>query len=111
MKSAQQRKNFAEKRGGGCVSGESVFANLQGNNAGFANFLGTEPTPELVAEMGEQYAERLRVLNDVTLTAIVELKFQSYSNEEIAERIGKNVRTVERKLSLVREIWGASSPS
>ncbi len=107
--SSQQRKHFAEKRGGGRVSGESVFADLGGHNAGFANFLGTEPTPELVAEMEEQYEELLKVLDDETLKSIVELKFQSYSNEEIAERIGKNVRTVERKLSLVREIWGTAS--
>lgn len=51
----------------------------------------------------------ITVLDDETLRGIVELKFQSYSNEEIAERIGKNVRTVERKLSLVREIWGTAS--
>ena len=79
--SAQQRKHFAEKRGGGRVSGESVFADLQGNNAGFANFLGTEPTPELVAVMEEQYDHLLTVLDDETLTYIGKIRYKDETHE------------------------------
>lgn len=104
---ARQRRYFAEKRGGGQVSGESVFVDLDGKNLGIANVLGSEPTPELVAEMEEQFDQLLDALDDETQRTISELKFQGYSNQEIADHIGKNIRTVERKLGRVREIWAA----
>ncbi|MEZ6197319.1 MAG: ECF-type sigma factor [Planctomycetota bacterium] len=33
------------------------------------------------------------------------LKLEGYSNEEIAERVGRSVRTVERHLMIIRESW------
>jgi len=102
---AQQRRHFAEKRGGGRVNGESILMDATGKNEGLGQFLGNEPTPQLVAEMEEQYERLISSLNDDLLKSIVEQKFQGYSNEEIADSIGRNVRTVERKLALVRDIW------
>lgn len=103
--SAHQRKHLAEKRGGGEVRGESVFIRVDDANAGLHQFLGGEPTPEFVAEMEEQFESLLNQLGDDTLREIADAKFQGFSNEEIAEKIGKNVRTVERKLALIRQIW------
>ena len=63
-------------------------------------FQGNELTPELVAGMEEQYERLITDLDDDLLMSIIEQKFQRYSNEEIAESIGRNIRTVERKLAL-----------
>lgn len=102
---AQKRKHFAAKRGAGKVSGESVFLRVDDAQAGLHQFLGNEPTPAFVAEMEEQCEVLLSQLDDVTLREIAEAKFEGYSNDEIADRLGKNVRTIERKLALIRDIW------
>lgn len=106
---AHQRKHFAEKRGGGRVSGESVFLRVDDAGGGLHQCLGEAPTPEFVAEMEEQCDYLLDQLGDDLLRQIAEAKFEGFSNEEIAVTIGKNVRTVERKLSLIREIWSSSA--
>jgi RNA polymerase sigma factor (sigma-70 family) len=63
----------------------------------FAQVLGREPTPELAAETAEQVQQLLDGLDDATLRAVAVDKMEGYSNEEIAERLGCSVSTVERK--------------
>ena len=36
---------------------------------------------------------------------IAQLKLENYANTEIAERIDRPLRAVERKLWLIRKIW------
>ncbi len=38
-------------------------------------------------------------------------KVQGYTNEEIAQRLGCSLSTIERKLRLIREIWSRESES
>ena len=47
----------------------------------------------------------LDVLDDDALRHIAQLKFEGYTNEEIAGTLGCVLRTVERKLERIREIW------
>jgi DNA-binding NarL/FixJ family response regulator len=35
------------------------------------------------------------------------LKFQGYTNEEIADRLQRGLRTIERKLRVIRTKWSA----
>ncbi len=53
----------------------------------------------------EEFQERLEGLGDQELQEIAVLKMQGESNAEIADRRGCTLRTVERKLALIRKIW------
>ncbi|REJ93543.1 MAG: RNA polymerase subunit sigma-70 [Planctomycetota bacterium] len=101
------RHQTTQKRGGGAVRGESVFDRKDSANAarGLADILGAEPTPSLVAAMDEQFRLLMEVLDDQQLRDIALLKFQGHSNEEIAATQKCALRTVERKLQLIRARW------
>ena len=101
------RHQTAQKRGAGAVRGESVFARKGPEDAvaGLADILGAEPTPELVAAMDEQFRLLMDVLEDEPLREIALLKFQGHSNDEIALIHKCAVRTVERKLRVIRARW------
>ena len=45
------------------------------------------------------------------MKTIVVMRFLGYSNDEIAAELGCVTRTVERKLNLIRRIWGSIAGS
>jgi DNA-directed RNA polymerase specialized sigma24 family protein len=47
----------------------------------------------------------LEALGDETLRQIALLRMEGYNDSEIAARLGCGVRTVGRKLELIRKIW------
>ncbi len=66
-----------------------------------------DPPPDLAviaAERFEILIERLR-LKDEVLATIALAKFEQYTNEEIARRLGCSCRRVARKLELIRKTW------
>lgn len=99
-----------QKRGGGQVRGESVFA-APGMNAdeatGIAQFAGSEPSPEFIHEMAELYQLLLEQLDNDELRQVALLRVEGHSNAEIARQLGKGVRAVERKLNIIRRTWKA----
>jgi len=103
----QVRHQLAQKRGGRNVRGESIFmkAGDAGANAGWDVFLGEDPTPEMMLALDEQHAALMEDLGDDTLREIARLKLESYTTEEIAEKLGVTSRTVKRKVALIREKW------
>ncbi|MGI9472058.1 MAG: ECF-type sigma factor [Rubripirellula sp.] len=106
MKAVDQiRRQTAKKRGGEKLRGESIVAG--GNNpiGGFDQFVHGEPTPEFLAVMNEQQAEMFRILPDETQRNVARLRFEGFSNEEIAKELDISLRSVERKLKVIREIW------
>jgi DNA-directed RNA polymerase specialized sigma24 family protein len=66
---------------------------------------GSEPTPEFAAMVAEEVRLLLCALDDDTLRRIATLKMEGFSNEEIAGDQRVALRTVERKLHLIRQIW------
>ncbi len=99
----QIERESRQKRGGGNVQGESVF---QGQAVGGINqVVGLEPTPELVVQMADRMEELLDALGDESLRDVALAKLDGFNNQEIAERLRLGLRTVERKLALVRAIW------
>jgi DNA-directed RNA polymerase specialized sigma24 family protein len=44
-------------------------------------------------------------LGDETLRQIAIAKLEGYKNLEIAEQLGLSLRSVQRKLSLIRQTW------
>lgn len=100
------RSNMTEKRGGGQVRGESIFANQADQSRfGLANILGPEPSPELAEDVTLQCRELLTKLDDQVLETIAIKKLEGFSNEEIAASLDVAVRTVERKLNRIRALW------
>ena len=70
-------------------------------------YVGNEPTPQFAAQVTEEY-QRLIALLDEDQRAIAIAKLEGLTNPEIAARINRSLRTVERKLQLIRETWEES---
>ena len=99
----QQKKQGRLQRGGGKVRGESVFRNQFGEHFdALAQVVGNEPTPEFIAVMHEQFERLMSVLDDAELAEMAIAKMQGYSVQEISEKTNRSVRTVERRLQLIR---------
>lgn len=64
-----------------------------------------EPSPEFAAELVEQFENLLHSLGDKELMQYASWKLEGYSNQEIALKVNRSIRTVERKLNLIRKIW------
>jgi DNA-directed RNA polymerase specialized sigma24 family protein len=71
--------------------------------------IGHEPTPEFAAEVADECRRLLGSLQDAGLEAVARAKMEGYTNEEIAGQLDCSVRTVERKLELIRNTWQAES--
>ena len=66
---------------------------------------GLEPTPAFAAQVAEECRRLLERLDSPELRSVALLKVEGYSNEEIAAQLGCGLRTVERRLRLIRSIW------
>jgi DNA-directed RNA polymerase specialized sigma24 family protein len=66
---------------------------------------GGEPTPELAAQLAEEYQRLMEELGDSRLRRVATLKLEGYTNNEIAARLGCVTSTIERKLALIRGKW------
>jgi DNA-directed RNA polymerase specialized sigma24 family protein len=105
----QLRNQTRLKRGGGRVRGESVFRrgdndDLPGNLDGRP---GIEPTPDMAALLAEDLRLLLERLTDDELRKIALLKMEGWTNPEIAAKTGRSLPTIERRLRLIRDIWGS----
>lgn len=103
----QQRRALPQKRGGGQVRGESVFAKAGCEEEGFGldQFVEDEPTPEFLALLAEEHQRLLKRLPDDTLRRTALWRMERFTNEEIAEKLGVTARSVERKLKRIRDLW------
>jgi DNA-directed RNA polymerase specialized sigma24 family protein len=71
---------------------------------GFEAVLSREPTPEFSAMVAENCVRLLGRLEPAA-QQIAQCKLDGYSNAEIAQRLGCGLRTVERRLELIRRVW------
>ena len=62
-----------------------------------------EPAADFVDSVVSEGNSLLSALNDESLQRVARLRLEGYSNQEIANHIGRSVKTVERKLQLVRK--------
>jgi hypothetical protein len=90
------------KRGGNSVLDEAALPGP--GEPRLEHLLGREPTPEFAARMAEDYQELLARPNDPELCRMVVWKMEGYCSEEIAARLGRVPRSVERKRALIRAI-------
>jgi len=94
-----------QKRGGGAVLCETDLGQRTDEEGAFAEIIGSEPTPQLAAEMAEQCHRLLALLRDADLQSIALLKMEGYTNDEIAGKFDCVRSTVQRKLNLIRSRW------
>lgn len=101
------RAESRRKRGGGqgSLDGETAEQAIQ-------TLLSREPDPALAALMVEEYELRIAQLEDPDLQRLARLKMEGLANEEIAGQLDCSLRTVERRLGLIRGLWkdGGSGP-
>ena len=93
------------KRGGGKIVGMLETADADdkvGNAAGAACPM---PTPEFAALVADQCRCLLGRLRDDSLRAVALLRMEGYSNDEVSQRLGFSLRTVARKIELIRRTW------
>jgi DNA-directed RNA polymerase specialized sigma24 family protein len=105
-----QRRETREKRGGGKTRGEVELVAGDTEASLVAQVVGREPSPEFATQLDEEYRRQLDRLDDDGLRQIAVWKMEGYENDEIARRLGCGVRTVERKLGVIRAIWQADRP-
>jgi DNA-directed RNA polymerase specialized sigma24 family protein len=104
----QVRDQQRQKRGGGKVLGEAALATpASGSTAGggLGQVPGPEPTPDFAVMVAEECQALLDALGDEVLRRVALAKLEGHSNEEIGRRLGIAMRTVERKLGLIRQVW------
>jgi DNA-directed RNA polymerase specialized sigma24 family protein len=95
-------RETAQKRGGGELRGESVFA----TGGGFDRFVGNELADEAdleTRESADQVLVFLDTLGDQAMVDVALYKSVGLSNAEIAKHLDCATKTVERKLKRLRE--------
>jgi DNA-directed RNA polymerase specialized sigma24 family protein len=88
-----------QKRGGGTTP---ISAD---NGALIDQLLSREPTPELVAQVADEYERMLKLLADADLERVAQMRLEGYTVEEIGEQLGYAPRSIKRKLALIRGLW------
>jgi DNA-directed RNA polymerase specialized sigma24 family protein len=68
-----------------------------------ANLPEPEPDPAFAAQVAEEYRRPLDRLGDDELRAVAVGKMEGYTNEQLAERLGCALATVERRLRVIHK--------
>jgi len=104
-----RRREGAAKRGAGQVVPASELAAASDDQVTdlFGNLAAAEPTPAEAVAAAEEIHRLLELLGDEELRQVVLARLEGYSNEEISDRLGMSLATVERKLKRVRARWQA----
>ena len=98
------------KRGGGEVRGESAFAGRadESTAGGINDVAGDEFPPELQAELIDSIEAKLNLLTDEE-RAVALKRMNGFGNAEIAQDLGRALRTVELRVNLIRKKWDEGS--
>jgi RNA polymerase sigma factor (sigma-70 family) len=101
-------RNHQIGQGGGNLRGESALIGPPGSEmdrGGWQQVLGSDPTPEDLAQGAEDVRRLLEHLADPTLRSIALWKLEGFTNKEIAAKLRLSLATVERKLDRIRSKW------
>ncbi len=100
-----RRHEGRAKRGRGRVVGEAALVGSGDDAPGLAQVVGPGPTPAFAAMVADECRRLLDLLRDDSLRQLAVMKMDGYSNDQIAARLGCGLRTVERKLGVIRKRW------
>lgn len=100
------RHQTRQKRGGGRVVGESaLLVGEDSSREGLSEVLSREPTPAEAAQFADDYYRFLDRLREPSLRDVALRRLDGQSSREIAQSLNVSMRTIERKLQLIRAIW------
>jgi DNA-directed RNA polymerase specialized sigma24 family protein len=99
-KAGRLLRDEARQKRGGAVSttGDDQAALLE-------RVFSREPSPELAAQVTEEYERLLALLGDDVLRLVAVWRMEGHSVEEIGDKIRCSPRSVKRKLQLIRSLW------
>ena len=75
------------------------------DDAALDTVIGTDPDPAFAALVADQFRFLLERLDDPQLRHIAVRKLEGFTNDEIAQEMDCTVRTVGRRLALIRDLW------
>ena len=101
----QAQHERREKRGGGRVIGMTSPGDAVHPGGGTALIADAMPTPEFAAMIADECRNLLGKLRDDSLRQVALLRMEGYTNEEVADRLGCSLRTIARKIELIRRTW------
>jgi DNA-directed RNA polymerase specialized sigma24 family protein len=97
-----------QKRGGNAVLDEAALAGSGSGLHSLEHVIDHAPTPQFSAQVVDEFRRLLAMLPSADLQSVSQWKLEGYTNEEIASRLGCALRTVERKLRVIRSLWDRS---
>ncbi len=91
------------------MQGETVFLDRvdgnHGESAGINQIIVKEPTAEFAVEIAEESDRLLSLLRDDSIRELALLKMEGFSSKEATDKLQCGLRTDERRLSLIWQIW------
>jgi RNA polymerase sigma factor (sigma-70 family) len=99
----QARREARQRRGGGQLI--NVVDLLELPDADLDQLAGNAPDPALAAELAEELQVLLARLPGDDLRQITQLRLEGHTLPEIALQLGRSLRGIERKWTLIRRCW------
>lgn len=101
------RMETAARRGDGRVrsAGSLTAADESAVQLRLQELVSGDPTPEFVLMLDEEHQRLMDLLRDEQLRQIAAWRIEGITIEEIAARLGIALRSVTRKLTLIRKTW------
>ena len=84
---------------------EYESAQKRGQAVSMSTGIETAQREDLSPLVSEECEHLLTRLDDDLLEQVVVLKLDGFTNDDVAQQLGKSIRTVQRMLTLIREIW------
>ncbi len=108
-----RRHETRHKRGGQGAAEEErpVRSRSPAEACDLERVMSREPTPAFAAQVAEECQRLLGLLTEPSLRAVALAKMEGYANEEIAAQLGCGLRSIERKLQVIRGLWVQEMPS
>ncbi len=101
-----KRRNFAWKRGKGSVHSLSDFVHRDEDGRTPIEIADATPSHEKLAILRDSVDYLLnKKLKVETTRTVAMLKMEGYSHQEIADKVGMDVKTVGRKMKRIQEVW------
>ena len=101
----QIRAESTLRSGGGRILNETALANPNDHGSPIDNFPTNRPPDDFEAILVEEVELRLDSLNDETLRRVAVERMEGHRNPEIAKKLQMSLRSVERKLTLIKDIF------
>jgi DNA-directed RNA polymerase specialized sigma24 family protein len=104
-KAGRLRRDEGRLKRGGAAKVVADAAEADAEHNLLAQLFSREPTPDLAAQVAEEFQRLLSFLQEPGLAQVAQWRMEGYTVEEIAARLGCAPRSVKRKLGLIRAAW------